>query len=123
VPEQVVHLRVPWVDTDASGRIHWTAPLRWAETAEARLVEQLGYLDDWARFPRRHVEVEYLRALRFDDALEVRLGVGRIGTTSITFRWEVVCEGSVCIRGSHTTVHIDADGRPATLPETVRALG
>jgi hypothetical protein len=36
-PFDVLHvepLRVAWVDTDAGGRIHWSAVFRWAELAE-----------------------------------------------------------------------------------------
>src|SRR4051794_39630191 len=45
--------RVAWVDTDAGGRIHFTAAFRWAEAAETELVRSLGVLDAWADFPRR----------------------------------------------------------------------
>jgi len=37
---------------------------------------------------------------------------------------EIRRDGDVCIRGRHTAVHVDADGRPAPLsPQMRRALG
>ena len=116
----VERTRVAWVDTDAGGRIHFTAAFRWAEAAETELVRSLGVLDAWADFPRRAVEAEYLSVLRFDDEIEVDLHVERIGTSSVQYGWEIRRGGHVCIRGRHTVVHVDAAGRPAALPEQLR---
>ena len=42
--EHVVRARVAWVDTDAGGRIHFTAVFRWAELAETALRRELGLM-------------------------------------------------------------------------------
>jgi acyl-CoA thioester hydrolase len=82
-------------------------------------------IDNWGNYPRRAVEAEYLAVLRFDDKFEVELGVERVGTSSITYSWEIRrLDGEVCVRGRHTAVHVDADGRPAPLGAQIRsALG
>jgi acyl-CoA thioesterase FadM len=117
-------LRVAWVDTDAGGRIHFTAAFRWAEAAETALRRRLGILGDWGSYPRRRVEADFLAVLRFEDELEVEIAPERVGGTSITWAWSVTRDGETCITGRHTVVHVDADGRPAPLPESVRgALG
>lgn len=122
-PRHVAKSRVAWIDTDAGGRIHFTAAFRWAEAAETALLRSLGLLDDWADYPRRAVEAEYLAVLRFEDEFEVELAAERVGTSSVTYAWEIRHAGEVCIRGRHTVVHVDADGRPAPLtPEARRAL-
>ena len=119
----VERTRVAWVDTDAGGRIHFTAAFRWAEAAETALGRSLGLLDEWANLPRRAVEAEYLHVLRFEDEIEVELRPERVGETSVTYAWEIRRDGEVCIRGRHTAVHVDADGRPSPLsPEARRAL-
>jgi YbgC/YbaW family acyl-CoA thioester hydrolase len=120
-PRHVLRSRVAWVDTDAGGRIHFTAVFRWAEAAETALRRSLGLLDDWADYPRRAVEAEYLHVLRFEDELELELAVERVGTTSIAYAWEIRRDDEVCIRGRHTVVHVGADGRPAPLPAQVRS--
>jgi acyl-CoA thioester hydrolase len=112
--------RVAWIDTDAGGRIHFTAVFRWVEAAETALGRDLGLLDDWASFPRRAVEAEYLRVLRFEDEIEVELRPERVGTTSITYAWEIRRAEEICVRGRHTVVHVDEDGQPAPLPPSVR---
>ena len=119
----VAQSRVAWIDTDAGGRIHFTAVFRWAEAAETALLRSLGLLDDWADYPRRAVEAEYLAVLRFEDEFELELAPEHVGTTSITYSWEIRHDGEVSIRGRHTVVHVDAEGRSAPLsPEARRAL-
>jgi acyl-CoA thioester hydrolase len=66
------------------------------------------------------VEAEYLQVLRFEDEIEVELRPVRVGDTSVTYAWEIRRHGEVCIRGRHTAVHVDANGRPAPLPERMR---
>ena len=122
-PRSVLQSRVAWVDTDAGGRIHFTAAFRWAEAAETALKRSLGLLEDWADYPRRAVECEYLAVLRFEDELEIEIAVETVGTSSVTYGWEIRRDGDACIRGRHTVVHVDAEGRPAPLsPEARRAL-
>jgi acyl-CoA thioester hydrolase len=121
VVEHVARGRVAWVDTDAGGRIHFTAAFRWAEAAETALLREHLVLDEWGDYPRRKVEAEYSKVLRFEDEFEVRLFVERVGTSSLTYGWEISCEGDVCIRGRHTVVHVDEAGRPAPLSEKVRS--
>ncbi len=89
-----------WIDTDASGRIHFTVAFRWAEVAEASLYRKVGLLDEWSGdYPRRHVEADYLRVLRFDDEVELRIRVASVGRTSITFTWEGQARGEIADHG------------------------
>ncbi len=121
--EQRERFRVGWIDTDTGGRIHFTAAFRWAEATETSLYRRLGMLNgELADYPRRHVEADFLRVLVFEDEVEVRLRVERLGTTSITYVWEVVHDETPAIEGTHTVVHVGADGRPAPLSDEVRAL-
>jgi hypothetical protein len=65
------HLRVAWVDTDAGGRIHWSAVFRWAELAEHALLRSLGRdRGEAGPYPRRSAEVIYHHPLEFDDEFE-----------------------------------------------------
>jgi acyl-CoA thioester hydrolase len=122
VVEQVEQARVAWVDTDAGGRIHFTAVFRWAEAAETALMRRLGFLgDEWGDYPRRKVEAEYLKVLRFEDELEIRLRVENVGRTSVTYGWTIAKGGEPHVKGRHTVVHVDAEGRPEPLPDAVSA--
>ncbi|MBA2742622.1 MAG: acyl-CoA thioesterase [Actinobacteria bacterium] len=118
--EHVERLRVAWVDTDAGGRIHFSNAFRWAEVAEVGLVRDVLSIEEWGDFPRKHVHAEFLKVLRFEDEIEVRLRVDRLGTTSITYAWTISKDGEPYVRGGHTVVHVDADGRPTPLPDRIR---
>ena len=123
MPSEVVERgRVAWVDTDTGGRIHFTAAFRWAEAAETTLMRESLLLDEWGDYPRRRVEAEYLRVLRFEDEFELRLRVDAVGRTSITYGWEIRRDDEVCIRGNHTVVRVDDTGRPEPLPDRIREL-
>jgi acyl-CoA thioester hydrolase len=122
VVEQVIDTRVAWVDTDAGGRIHFTAAFKWAEQAETELMRRVGVLAErWGSFPRRKVEAEYLNVLRFDDEIEVRLRVDNVGRTSVTYAWTIAKGGEPHVKGRHTVVLVDAEGRPAPLDDALRA--
>ena len=119
--EQVERTHVAWVDTDAGGRIHFTAVFRWAELAETALVRRLGVLDGWGDYPRRAAEAEYRKVLRFEDEIEIRLRVERVGTTSISYAWQISKDGEPYVTGRHTAVHVDENDRPSPVPDAVRA--
>ena len=118
--EQVERLRVAWVDTDAGGRIHFSNAFRWAEVAETSLMRRLGLLQEWGDYPRRHAEAEFHRVLRFEDEIDVRLRVERVGRTSITYVWTIETGGTLCVSGRHTVVNVDRNGRPEPLSDSVR---
>lgn len=119
-PEHSERRRVAWFDTDASGSIHWSTVFRYAEEAEHGFLRHRGLLDRAGRYPRRRVEAEYVALPRFDDEVDVRIWPEHVGTSSITWRWEIERAGARCVFGSVVAVHVDSEGRPAPLPETVR---
>lgn len=119
--EQVERMRVAWVDTDAGGRIHFSNAFRWAEVAETSLMRRIGMLEGWGDYPRKHVEAEFHRVLRFGDEFDVCLRVEAVGRTSITYTWTLERDGEVYVSGKHTIVNVDRDGRPAPVADEVRA--
>ncbi|MFI8092141.1 acyl-CoA thioesterase [Streptomyces sp. NPDC086080] len=111
---------VAFSDTDASGRFHFTAAYRWAENTEHAFHRSVLPGIDIGRFPRRATSATYERPLTAGDTYTVDLGLDRIGNSSITYAWTVTGPAGVCVRGEHTVVHVDADGRPAPVPGALR---
>ncbi len=114
-------VRVEFVDTDAGGRIHHTAALRWAERAEHALLRACGW-PELTSFPRRRISVEFLAPLRFGDEVEVEIAASRVGRTSVTWAWRMVRAGATCVVGETTCVYVGADGRPAPVPVALREV-
>jgi Predicted thioesterase len=115
--------RIRFVDTDASGRIHYTALLRHFEAAEFEFLRAIGrpytsFAEEGVGFPRVHVECDYLSALRCDDVISTTVTVDRVGATSFTLAFAVSMEGRAAAKGKITIVCIDpATQRPRAVPE------
>ncbi len=126
MPEHRETMRVRWVDTDASGRIHFTAAFRYFEVAEFELLRALGLpkgaLGADVGFPRVAVSATYKKALRVDDVIEVQIRVGRVGNSSITYEHRVFHQGELAIEGQVTAVAVGADGRSLSIPEPLRKV-
>lgn len=108
------HSRIGWMDTDAAGHHHNTAIVRLVEAAEAQLTRDRG-LDGYFGFaPRVRFEADFTDRLWFDQEVTVELGVERIGSTSLTFAFEIWGEAfranprALAARGRYTVVHLPA---------------
>jgi acyl-CoA thioester hydrolase len=125
MPTHSEPVRVEFADTDAGGRIHHTAALRWAERAEHQLLRSLGRTEltqsELTRFPRRRLEVDFLAPLRFGDEVVVEIAASAVGRTSVTYRWRVLRDGVTCVEGTTTCVHVDDAGLPCPVPAELRA--
>ncbi len=58
--------------------------------------------------------------LRFEDEIDVHITPERVGTTSITWRFEITRDGELCVDGRLVVVHVDENGRPTALTERER---
>lgn len=103
----LVQRRVEWPDTDAAGHYHHSTVVRWVEAAEAVLYERLGLSELFGRIPRVRYEVEYAARLWFGDVVDIVLGVGELGRTSITYAFEVRRDDQVVASGRMVAVSSD----------------
>jgi YbgC/YbaW family acyl-CoA thioester hydrolase len=117
-------LRVRWVDTDASGRIHYTAAFRYFETAEWEFFRRLGIPlrghEKAFGFPRVSVSATFHVPLYADDEIVVHIRPERVGSTSITFALEIFRDETLGISGTVTAVFIGDEGRPIPIPAAIR---
>ena len=118
----VEQLRVRWIDTDASGRIHYTAAFRYFEIAEWELFRRAGISlkDNEFGFPRVEVTAAFLAPLYADDEIAVHIRPEKLGRTSIAFAFEVFKGDVRAITGQVTCVFIGKDQRPVPIPDNVR---
>lgn len=97
--------RIRFVDTDASGRIHYSALFRHLETAEDEFMRSLGCAYSGREpadlsYPRVHVEADYLAALRYDDPIYITVAVAKLGTSSYTLEFNVYLEETADVAAS-----------------------
>ena len=106
--------RIRFVDTDASGRIHYTAIFRHFEAAEFEFMRHIGHgygaLDpkQVVRYPRVHVECDFISALRCDDEIATEVTVERVGRSSYTLAFAVMFEGRKAAAGKIAVVCMDS---------------
>jgi len=119
-------VRVYFADTDAAGIVYHAAYLEFAERARTEMMRLAGFLhgDLKARLGLllgvRSCEIEYIRAARLDDLLELRTSVEEVTGASMRLRQEVWRGAEEVARMSIRLVCIGADGRPARIPEELR---
>jgi 4-hydroxybenzoyl-CoA thioesterase/acyl-CoA thioester hydrolase len=103
--------KVEFRDTDAAGMAHFSMFPVWMEQTEHAFLRQLGFGVHWVvegapaiSWPRASVQCDYLSPLRFEDDFDVRLCVARLGTKSVTYRYEFLRDETLIARGSIATV-------------------
>lgn len=101
--------RVRFSDTDASGRIHYTAMLRFFEAAEVEFLRTLGIhyteiQDAETSYPRVRIECNYTGAVRDDDVVDIAVGVERVGNSSFTLAFDARARGRHAADGRITIV-------------------
>jgi len=92
--------RVRWIDCDPFGIIYYGAYIRFFEIAEHEMLRSLGLPFDVLRverdvwIPRKALTMEFHRPAAMDEEIDIAAGVEHIGTTSVTFRFEVTAAAS-----------------------------
>lgn len=120
--------RIRFVDTDASGRIHYTAMLRHFEAAEVEYFRslELNYAkleNAQVGYPRVYVDCNYTAAVRDDDVIEIAVTVVRAGTSSFTLGFAAMLGGKLAAHGKIVIVCMDKHtGKSQPLPEHLAVL-
>ena len=121
-------IRVYYEDTDSGGVVYYANYLKFMERARTEWLRHLGFEQDQLAeqegiiFAVRRVEVDFLLPARFNDALEVRVGIVERKRVSMTFSQEIVntSSGRTLCSGRVQIASIDATGfRPRPIPESV----
>lgn len=124
--------RVEFAETDAAGMIHFSAYFLYMEQAEHALLRHLGtsvVTEDDAgtiSWPRVAASCDYSKPVKFEDELQIEVGILRLGEKSITYQVhflqgdEQVAIGqltSVCCR-----IHSSQPPGPMVIPKPLVEL-
>ena len=141
------HRRVEFADTDAAGIAHFTALIRYAESAEHAFLRHIGRSvmpaatrgeaaaleplgpnsgraapdDDAVDWPRVRLAVDFTAPAYFEDELDIAVAIDRLGRTSIRYRMTITWAGNAAAgRQSEADVAQAADpSSDGTLSQTV----
>lgn len=101
-----VQERVRWSDCDPLGIIYYGTYIRFFESAEHEMFRQAGLpyevmrVQRQVQLPRKAFQVEFHSPAQMDELLEIRVGVARIGDSSITMRFEAYRAADLVHRAS-----------------------
>jgi acyl-CoA thioester hydrolase len=120
-------LRVRYAETDQMG-VAWHGQFfAWFEVGRTDLLRRHGCTyreleEQGLRFPVIEVAARYLKPARYDDVLEVRTRLTRLGHVRLAFEYEVHRDGTDGPLATGSTVHaaLDREGRPCRLPDDLR---
>ncbi len=115
--------RIRFIDTDASGRIHYTCLFRYFEAAEIEFMRSLGvsYRSRDIALPRVHAECDYLLAILYDDVLQIEVRVSKVGRASISLEFKAFKEAALAARGLIVIACMDpVSQRSVPIPEPLR---
>jgi len=126
-PPFVHRLRVRYGECDAQGLVFNANYLLYYDVAITELWREA--VAPWQEMVERGVDVVVAEAglrfrvpARFDDEVDVRLRVARLGTTSFSTELEMVRDGELLVEGTMRHVCVDArTWRKAELPDWIRS--
>ena len=115
--------RVEFRDTDAARMAHFSIFFVYMEQVEHEMWRQLGLsvmLKDERgpiSFPRVGARCDYQRAVKFEDVLDIEVGIVRLGEKSITYEFNFSHDGRPVASGQTTTVccRFEDDGTPKSI--------
>lgn len=127
----IEYRRVLFSETDMAGVMHFSNYLRWLEDVEHAFWRSLGLSvhsvagPEHFGWPRVAVSCEYAEPIRFEDQVELRLRLMRMGEKSLDFQVEFFCAGRRAALARATTVccRVEPGGRftPVPIPEWLRS--
>lgn len=128
--KHILPVRVYHEDTDFTGLVYHANYLKFCERGRSDFVRLAGLSQtqlfdgdadkEPAAFVVRHMDVDYLKPARMNDALEVLTGVAELGGATMTLRQEVKRDGVVLCRVMVKIVLISQSGKPRRLGALVR---
>ena len=119
-------VRVYYEDTDSGGVVYYANYLKFMERARTEWLRALGFeqtelLDEHhVIFVVREVGIEYLRPARFNDLLDVTVGLAEVGRSQIVLK-QTVENGDVFSRATVKVVCVDGESfKPVRIPAIIK---
>lgn len=113
-------VEVRYAETDQMGVVHHRHYLTWFELARTQWMRALGFsytqLEQWGLlFPVIDVSVRYRRPARYEDQLEIEVGLVGLGWARMAFIYRVLRAGELLTEGTTRHATCDRDLRPVRL--------
>lgn len=118
--------RVRYQETDQMGVVYYANYLVWFEVARteffrARGIEYRKLEDEDKIFiPVVEAYCRYRAPLRYDDVVEVRTELTKVGSSRMNFSYEVWSGGELKTTGETKHAFVNTKGKPISIPDKVK---
>ena len=107
---------MPFYETDAMGVVHHSNYVRYLELARIRWMEEhhrpyRDYVAEGRHFATTHVEVDYLKVVRFDEIVEISAWLEWIRGASLRLAYQLTGSQGVVATGATEHAMVDLEGR------------
>jgi acyl-CoA thioester hydrolase len=118
--------RVAFYQTDAMGILHHANYLHLLEMARVAWMDEHDEpYRNWValglHFAVTRADVQYRRAVRFDDFVETRVWLEWVRGASLAMAYELSCEGELVATARTEHAMVSIDGKPTRIPAERRA--
>jgi acyl-CoA thioester hydrolase len=122
--------RVEFGDTDMAGIMHFSNFFRFMEVAETAFLRARGLSVAWSDngerygFPRVSASCDFLKPLRFEDEVTIRVSIVKLGKKSLSYRFEFTRDSQPVAEGAVTSVfcrkHGNNEIESLMIPDAIR---
>jgi acyl-CoA thioester hydrolase len=119
--------QVEFHETDMAGIMHFTNFFRWMECCETAFYRSLGLPlisfvpGQVVGWPRVNVSCSYRAPLRFNDTVEVKLFVKKLGTRSVVYLFQFRKGAELAAQGELTAVCVTGDASGGMVAQPIPA--
>jgi acyl-CoA thioester hydrolase len=114
--------RVPFFDTDAMGIVHHANYVHYLELARILWLDEhdqpyRAYIEQGIHYATTRVELDYRRAARFDDWIEISAWLDWVRGASLRLDYQLICAGECVATASTVHASVNDEGRVRRLPK------
>ncbi len=118
--------RVPFYETDAMGIVHHSNYVRFLELARIDWMAEhhrpyTAYVEEERNFATTHVSVDYKKMVRFDETVEITVGLEWIRGASLRLAYRLDAPAGLVATAATEHALVDTDGRVRRIPKDDRA--
>eukprot|EP01022_Parablepharisma_sp_SALTPOND_P004779 TRINITY_DN120962_c0_g1_i1.p1 TRINITY_DN120962_c0_g1~~TRINITY_DN120962_c0_g1_i1.p1 ORF type:complete len:165 (-),score=11.70 TRINITY_DN120962_c0_g1_i1:106-543(-) len=129
LPDSWLTHSVSYGETDAMGVVYYAEYLHFFERARSLFIRERGMSYSTVEerglyLPVREANCRYRAPARYDDLLNIRVGISEWKTASIRFVYDIYDADRTSILASGSTEHacVNGEGRPVRVPEWLKEL-
>lgn len=122
-------VRVYYEDTDAGGVVYHARYLHFCERARTEMLREFGFEQQkllskyHLGFVVRHMDIDFLKAAKLDDALVVESSVVQVKRASMFFEQRILRNKELLIKCKVLIASVDLSiFKPVALPEEVKQV-